>query len=494
VPHEYQKKGVKWLLEHPYAGLLLDLGLGKTAISLTAFLALKKAGGATKALVLAPRRPAQLVWSHSGEVGAWSQFQGLRVSLLHGDRKDEALEVDADLYVLNYDGLAWFTKRDGFKKLLTRGVDILIIDELSKLRNTRSQRFKLLKPWLARFRRRWGLTGSPAPRSLIDLFGQVYVLDRGKRLGAFITHYRDRWFYPTGFGGYTYAPLPNAEKEITAALRDLTLAMRSKDHLDLPDLVERNVWVTLPTEARRVYDELEEELLTRLEGGVVTAKNAAVASGKCCQIASGGVYQHELQTPLFDGGSGFQIASGVRKTIQVHDEKTEALLDLVEDRQGSPLLVLYEYQHDLDRLRRALGDAVPVLGGGTSDEKAAYHISQWNAGAIPVLLGHPQSMGHGLNMQGAGCGHVVFYTAPWDRELYDQVIGRVRRQGAKVDRLVVHRLLARDTVDEAKVKTLASKDRVQQSIFEALKSLCTTRKSRRTLAINQTEEDRNVKK
>lgn len=481
TPHEYQKKAVRWLLTHPAAGLFLDLGLGKTAITLEAFCALKRAGRARAALVLAPRRPAQLVWSHAGEVGKWAQFRGLRVRLLHGDDKDDALADDApaDLYVLNYDGLAWFSKRNGFQTLLRRGVDTLVCDELSKLKHgRRTLRFKCLKPWLGRFARRWGLTGSPASRCLLDLFGQIYTLDLGRRLGKYVTHFRNEFFYPTGFGGYTWSPLPGAEQKITERLRDLVLAMRSQDHLDLPPLVERNVWVDLPPEARRVYDELEADLLTQLEDHVITAKNAAVASGKCCQVASGGVYYDTLEGAPATAGD-FTVQRALRATVHLHDAKTEALLDLVEERQGSPLVVLYEYQHDLERLRKALPDAA-VLAGGTSDREADRLVKAWNAAEIPVLLAQPLTMATGLNLQAAGCGHVAFYTVPWNRETYDQVIGRFRRQGARVKTVMIHRLLARDTVDEAKVKSLATKDRTQRAVFDALISLCTTRRQRRT--------------
>lgn len=480
-PHEYQKKAVRWLLTHPAAGLFLDLGLGKTAITLEAFCALRRAGKAKAALVLCPRRPAQLVWSHSGEVGKWAQFQGLRVALLHGDDKDDVLDdVEADLYVLNYDGLAWFSRRKGFQTLLIkRGVDVLICDELSKLKHgKKTLRFKCLKPWLGRFARRWGLTGSPASRCLLDLFGQIYTLDLGVRLGAYVTKFRDEFFYPTGFGGYTWAPRPGADVEITARLSDLVLAMRSQDYLDLPPLVERNVWVDLPPEARRVYDELEADLLARLEDHVITAKNAAVASGKCCQVASGGVYYDTLEGAPATAGD-FTVQRALRSTVHLHEAKTEALLDLVEERQGSPLVVLYEYQHDLERLRKALPDAT-VLAGGTSDKEADRIVKAWNATEIPVLLAQPMTMSTGLNLQAAGCGHVVFYTVPWDRETYDQVIGRFRRQGTTVKTVMVHRLLTRDTVDEAKVKSLAAKDRTQRAVFNALISLCTTRLRRRT--------------
>lgn len=483
VPHKYQQIAVKWLLQHPEAALLLDLGLGKTSIFLEAFRGLRAAGGAHRALVVAPRRPAQLVWSQSGEVGKWAQFANLKVALLHGKDKDKTLDevTDADLYVINYEGLAWLAKRKGFQLLLKRGVDVLIIDELSKVRNYRSLRARLVWPWLPKFRRRWGGTGSPAPKSLLDLFGEVRTLDLGRRLGKFITRYRNRWFYPTGFGGFEWLPKEGAEKEIMAAIRDLALAMRSEDHLDLPPLVERDVWVDLPDAARKAYDELEKELITVIDSGAVTAKNAAVAASKCAQVASGGVYQHQLPEVLHMAGGGIAAGNSGRKTIHVHDEKTAALVDLVEERQGSPLLVLYDFQHDLERIQAAFDNKLPVIGGGTSDKLAGTLIQQWNRGELPVLLGHPGSVGIGLNMQAAGCGHICFYTVPWDREYYDQTIGRIRRQGVTAKRIVVHRLLARDTVDEAKVKVLAAKNRTQRAVFDALISLCTKRHQRVTL-------------
>lgn len=498
VPRAYQREDMKWLLSHPEAALLLDLGLGKTTVALGAFCALRAAGGARKALVVAPRRPAQLVWTHVGEVGKWAQFCGLRVSLLHGPRKDDALEADADLYVINFEGLPWLAKRDGFRRLLARGVDVIIIDELSKLRNARTQRHKLLSPWLGRFRRRWGLTGSPCPRSLLDLHGEMKAVDLGRRLGRFITHYRQEFFYPTGFGGFEWRPKPGAERAIMARLRDVVVARKASDHLDLPDLVEQNVWVDLPPDARRAYDDMEDELVAQIDGGTVTAKNSAVAAGKCCQIASGGLYRYAN-----DGGgpidvrammraadpAAFFAASGRRETLLVHDEKTEALEELLDELQGAPTFVLYDYQHDLERIQARL-KGVPVIGGGTSDRVAADLVARWNRGELPVLLGHPASMGHGLNMQGSGCGHIVFYTVPWDLELYDQAIGRFRRQGTTASRVVVHRLLARDTVDEAKVKSLASKDRTQRSMFDALRSSCTERRNTRMLLKATNQEDR----
>lgn len=459
VPADYQKVGVKWLIAHPEAALLWDPGLRKTSTSLAAFMALRKAGAADKALVVAPLRPAGMVWSKTGELGKWADFAGLSVSLIHGAprQREEALAADADLYVINYDGLSWLGEGRRLADLCRRGVDLLICDELSKLKHTRTKRFRALRPFLGRFKRRWGLTGSPCSNGLMDLFGQVYTLDLGRRLGQYITHYRFQYFDACGYKGYEWKPKPAAEKQIYAKLKDLALSMRAEDHLDLPELVEENLWVSLPEKAQKAYDELEEELITALDEGAVVAANAAVASAKCRQVASGGVY-------LEDGADATK-----RQSVFLHDEKTDALKDLVEELQGSPLLVAYEFHHDLDRIRGVLGKKVPAINGGTSMHESAALIAKWNRGELPVLCGHPQAMGHGLNLQEYG-HHVCWYTLTWNYELYDQLNRRLYRSGQK-NRVVVHRILARKTVDEAVAKALLTKGRGQDALLEALKRL-----------------------
>lgn len=460
-PHAYQRAGVRWLVEHPAAALLWDPGLGKTAVTLAAFLALQKAGGVRKALVVAPKRVCYEVWSASGELGRWSDFAGLRVALLHGDDKNEALEQDADLYVINPDGLRWLTTDGRLRKLLTRGVDTLVVDELSKFKNTRSQRFGYLRPWLSHFKRRWGLTGSPASNGLIDLFGQVYVLDLGKALGQYVTHYRNRYFTSSGFNGHDWKLEKGAEEKIHAAVKSTCQALRAEDHLDLPPLIERDVFVVLPPAARRAYDDMEEDLVAQLEAGIITAANAAVASAKCRQLASGGVYR-EAEAPELG------VAAKRREAVVVHDAKTEALADLVEELQGQSLLVAYEWEHDLERIRAALGE-VPAINGKTTPRAAAAMIKLWNEGRVPVLAGHPAAMAHGLNLQ-AGGGHVAWYSLTWDQELYDQTVRRLYRQGTTAARVVVHRILARDTLDEVVAQMLAQKTRTQDALLDALKA------------------------
>ena len=405
-PHPYQKRGASFLVQHPEAALFWDPGLGKTSVTLKAFQALRRAGGARRALVVAPLRVAQLVWTQDGdgEIAKWDDFADLRVALLHGDDKEAALATDADVYVINYDGLAWLAPRgrDGqpvvacpLTQLLARGVDVLVLDEISKLKHPSTQRFKSLKPWLGRFGRRWGLTGTPAANGLLDLFGQAYCLDLGRALGRFISHYRAAYFTPSGFGGYTWVLRPGADDEIHgviagrrcamptcrsdrvrngaclkcgAFVRPLAQALRAEDCLDLPELVERDVLVDLPDAARRAYDELERELLTLIDGAEVTAANAAVAANKCRQVTSGGIY-------AADRPAGLAAPPGGREWLAVHDVKIEAVLDLVDELQGQPLLVAYEYQHELERLTAALtaqlGAPPPALRGGLSGAQAA---------------------------------------------------------------------------------------------------------------------------
>jgi len=463
---------VKWLLQHACAALFLDPGLGKTSITLDAIMRLMKHGGVKKVLVIAPLRPCYAVWSHAdgGELSKWDNFAGLRVSLLHGKGKDAAVAADADLYVVNPDALKWLVEKGHLETLLKNGVDTLVIDELSKFKHASTQRFKKLKPYLGRFKRRWGLTGSPASNGLLDLFGQAYVLDLGRALGTRITHYRFNYFLPTGYGGYTWVPQDGAEEAIFERLKDVALSMKATDHLDLPDLVESNIWVELPTAARKVYDELEDDLITSLDRDTVTAVNTAVASMKCRQVASGGIYtDRDPDEPW-----------APRKTAFIHDEKTEALCDLVEELQGSPLLVAYEFQHDLERIRAGLARIghknVPFIGGGVDMKTSLMLAQKWNRGELPILVGHPQAMGHGLNLQAAG-HHVAFYTTTWDFELYDQLIRRVWRQGNKNERVMVHRILARKTVDEDVIKALAAKKRGQGALFDALKARVRGRRS-----------------
>ena len=409
-----------------------------------------------------------MVWTkeRGGEIHKWkNDFGHLEVSLLHGPKKEDRTEDFSDLYVINFEGLAWLITSGNLKWLMkNRGVDTLIIDELSKMKHTKSKRFKLLKPYLPRFAIKWGLTGSPAPNGLIDLFGQIYTVDIGKALGKFITHYRHKYFLPSGYGGYTWKLREGADKEIQKAIKHVALSTKAEDHLDLPQMITQDIYITLPKKARKQYNELEEQFITYLGEEAVTAANAAVASGKCRQVASGGIYANPEEVINLPTTPTFK-----RRVLPIHDEKTKALVELVDELQGSPLLVAYEFKHDLTRIKAALGD-VPAINGQTKDSVAVEIVRAWNAGELPVLCGHPAAMAHGLNLQESG-HHICWYSPTWNFEYYDQTNRRIYRQGSKAKRVFVLRLLARDTLDETIAEVLGKKQRSQNSLMKALKKL-----------------------
>lgn len=483
-PHPYQLKAIKWLVQHPEAALLIDLGMGKTVITLAAIQQLRRTGAIGKTLVVAPLRVCYQVWSDIGEIGKWENFKDyFKVALLHGKDKEAALEEDADLYVTNHDSLDWLCRpRDPahghgvrnpsrMDELLARGVNCLVLDELSKFKHTNTRRFKLLKPYLGQFRRRWGLTGSPAANGLLDLFGQAYVLDLGKALGPYITHYRFKYFVPSKFvnGGVVaeWKPAPGSEARIYEALKPLAISMRATDHLEgMPDLVEQDVWVDLPDKARKFYDEFEREMIAELDGETVVAGSAGVVSNKCRQIASGGIYNrpNSLQVQLADAGAKAGL-DPVALVHHIHDGKTDALSELIDELQGQPVLVGYWFKHDRARIEAAVKGA-RFIDGSTSVKEAQEIIALWNSGALSVLCMFPQE---GLNLQGSNCAHFIWYTLPWELDKEMQTVGRIWRQGNKAKTVFVHRILARGTVDTVVARALRTKERTQDALMVALK-------------------------
>lgn len=443
-PHAYQRKAVKFMLQNSCAALFLDPGLGKTSITLESVKILKHEGMVDKVLIIAPLRVVYSVWPK--EMAKWKNFEKMTISILHGKDKEKNLAKEADVYIINPEGLSWLLVHKDFKKM---GFDMLVVDESSKFKSTSSKRFKTLRPILPSFNRRYILTGSPAPNGLLDLFGQIYILDLGAALGRYITNYRSRFFYPTGFGGYEWKLQDGAEDRIQKQIRPLVLRLDADDYLDLPELIINPVEVELDKKAWAIYKEMEDELIAAIEDGDVVAVNAAVATGKCSQIANGGIYD----------GDG--------KPFFIHDLKAQAVADIVDELNGTPALVAYEYGHDLDRLRKVLGSDTPYIGGGVTPAKAAGIETAWNRGEIPVLLGQPQSIAHGLNLQNAG-NHVIWHSLTWNFENYDQFIRRVRRQGSKHKRVFVHHIIAKDTVDEIKLMALNRKFRTQKDLFDAL--------------------------
>ena len=330
-----------------------------------------------------------------------------------------------------------------------------MVDESTRFKHANTQRFKILKPYLPEFKRRYILTGSPAPNGLLDLFGQIYLLDLGNALGRYITHYRNNYFNQTGFGGYTWVPRAGAKEEIYERLKPLVLRMGAADYLDLPPLVMNEVKVTLPEAARKVYDQMEGQLLAAVKDDLVVAANAAAATGKCRQIANGGIY-HEN-----------------KKATDLHEAKLDAVEEIVEELSGKPALVAYEYAHDLERLRARFSGA-PWIGGGVTPKRFREIEAAWNRGEIPVLLAQPQSVAHGLNLQGTE-GTVIWHSLTWNLEDHEQFIRRVWRQGQK-HRVIVHHIIAENTIDEVIMKTLRAKDKTQRALLDALKNYAKERR------------------
>lgn len=453
------------------AALFLDPGLGKTSITLAAIKILKAKGLLGKVLLVAPLRPCYSVWP--AEIQKWCDFHGLRYVILHGAKKEKRLNTVADIYIINPEGLDWLlgvvktATKNGKKRVSvdlkrwrTLRFDTLVIDELSKFKHTNTGRYKALKQVHHTFSRRWGLTGSPAANGLMDLFGQCYILDQGAALGQYITHYRMQYF-DRGYDGHSWHLKEGAAEKIYKKVEPLALRM-GDELLDMPEKVENIVRVRLPAKAQKIYTEVEKDLISKVCGKTVTAGTAAAASMKCRQIANGAVYLDQEVIPLL------QLKSGSKEWAQIHEQKLDALGELIDELQGSPLLVAYEFNHDLDRIKKRFGKNVPYIGSGVPAKKAAKLERDWNNGDLPVLFGQPASMGHGMNLQGAG-NHVAWLTPTWNFELYDQFNRRVRRQGNKHKRVYVHHIIAEDTIDEVVMSTLKTKNAGQNALFRALK-------------------------
>lgn len=459
-PHEYQKEAIKFLLEHACAGLFLDPGLGKTSIVYATYRILRKAGMAQKMLVVAPLRPAISVWPR--EAQKWDEFRDIKVTVLHGPNKKQNLEADYDVYVINPEGLQWLFEQFRGKRI---PFDILVVDESTRFKHTDTKRFKTLRPWLPFFRRRYILTGSPAPNGLMDLFGQIYILDLGHSLGKFVTHYRMNYFNNIGYGKMqNYVLKSGASTAIQEKIAPLTLRMAAKDYLNLPPLLFNTIEVDLPERARLIYDQMEELMIAELETGTVLAANAAAATMKCRQIANGGIY--------VDAEGTFE---------NIHEAKLEAVQELIDGLGGKPALIAYEFKHDLDRLRSAF-DGAPYLGGGVTSHRQREIEDGWNAGGIPILLAQPQSVAHGLNLQGVGAA-IIFHSETYNLEDREQLIRRVWRQG-QTERIMVHDIVARNTVDIALMKAVEKKDKTQQSLLSALREYAAARRAHRPVDIS----------
>lgn len=478
MPDPYQRRAVKFLVERAGAALLLDPGLGKTSISLAALKVLKKAGMFRGALVVAPRRVVVSVWPQ--EQQEWLEFHDLKMVVLHGPGKELRAQERADVYVINYEGLKWLVNSGAlalmFKK---KWLDILIIDELSKVKHPDSARHKFLASVAHKFARRWGLTGSPASNGLLDLFGQIYMLDLGKALGNKFTHFRFAFFYPSNVNSDfpVWLPKDGATEIIYKTLEPVALRIEASKNVKMPAMAPPiPMRFELDDKARKIYDAMESQFFSVLDDqkdkrkALITASTSAAMLTKCRQIATGAVYE-DLVDPLTG-----EPARGPRKWHVVHDEKLEALQDLVDELQGQQLLVGFEYGHDRARILKLLGEDTPVIAGGVSDKRALAIEAAWNLNQFPVLVAHPQSVGHGLNFQKGGAHHIFFYTLSYDYELWDQFRRRLMRRGNPAARLFVHFPQAKDTVEEAVWASLRTKQRNQNSLLEALEDYRERRK------------------
>ncbi len=449
--HEYQNYCVDFLKTHAEAMLILEMGLGKSAISLTAIADLMfDSFDVGKTLVIAPLRVAKTVWPEERET--WEQASFLQMSVMVGSAKqrEAALVAPADVYVVNRENVKWLVDYLE-KRRIPWPFDMVVIDELSSFKNHQSQRWKALKKVRPKIQRIVGLTGTPAGNGLMDLWAETCLIDNGQRLGRFIGRYREAYFRAAGMNPYTgvvfnYVPLPGAEEAIYSRISDISVSMKALDYLDMPDQVAVRHYVDMDASERAAYDNMRDDLLVKLGDDTIDAANAAVLSGKLLQMANGAIYNdaHEMK--------------------KLHDKKLEALADLIEQANGQNVLVAYWFQHDHERIQEYLTE----LGYAPRDLKSDDDIADWNAGKIQVGLISPASAGHGLNIQKGG--HIlIWFSLVWSLEMYQQTNARLWRQGQK-EVVTIHHILTRDTVDEDVLKALEKKDTTQQNLIAAVKA------------------------
>ena len=440
-PHDYQRYAIDYILEHPIAAVFLDMGLGKTSITLTALEQLLFVRfEAHRVLIIAPLRVARDTWPD--ELKKWDHLQNLRMSVAVGNAEERmaALKQEADLYVINRENVKWLIEESGQRF----DFDTVVIDELSSFKSYQAKRFRALMKVRSRMRRVIALTGTPSSNGLMDLWSEFRLLDMGQRLGRYIGDYRTRYFTPdkrNGMQVFSYRPLPGADKAIYDRISDITISMRSTDHLKMPPLMFNTVRVSMTTAEQDVYDQLRQDMVVTLGDREIDAVNAAALTGKLLQMANGAVYDDE------------------GTATHIHDHKLEALEDLVEAANGKPVLVAYWFKHDLDRIRAHFT---------VREIKTSRDIADWNAGKIPVAVIHPASAGHGLNLQAGGCT-LVWFGLTWSLELYQQTNARLWRQG-QTDTVVIHHIITGGTIDESVIQALRQKEKVQNSLINAVKA------------------------
>lgn len=448
IPHDYQKHCISRIINTARAGLFLDMGLGKTAIVLTAIKELKYSRfEVSKVLVVAPKKVAESTWVR--EKDKWDHTKMLRVSQVLGSeaKRIKALNTPADIYVTNRENTVWIT--DYYRN--SWPFDMVVLDESSSFKNRKAKRFKALSGMSGRIKRMVELTGTPSPNGLSDLWAQVFLLDSGERLGRSYTQFRERYFDPGARGNgviYSYEPKEGTESSILGKISDICTSMKAEDYLQLPDMVCNEVAVELDASAKKKYQELEREMVLSLpeEAGDISVTSAAALSNKLLQLANGAVY---------DEG---------RDVHCIHNCKLETFMELVESLQGKPVLVFYNYQHDLARLKEALAKTRLVA----RELKTQADEDAWNAGKVNVLLAHPASSAYGLNLQHGG-NHVIWFGLTWNYEQYIQANKRLHRQG-QTEKVIIHHLVCTGTRDEDVMEALKRKENVQDFVMESLKA------------------------
>lgn len=441
-PHNYQAYAIDYIETHPVAAVLLDMGLGKTVISLTAIADLLfDSFEAHRVLVVAPLRVARDTWP--AEISKWEHLKHLTYAVAVGTVKERkaALAANADITIINRENLGWLIDSSDFDF----NYDMVIIDELSSFKNHKSKRFQSLMKVRPKVKRIIGLTGTPSSNGLMDLWAEFKLLDLGERLGRFITHYRNDYFVPDKRNGeiiYSYKPMPYAEDDIYRKISDITISMKSTDHLQMPELITSQYEVELSEEESERYEELKADFILELPEGEVTAANAASLTGKLSQLANGAIYDDE------------------GNIIEIHDRKLDALEDIIESANGKPLLVAYWFKHDLQRIKKRFD---------VREIKTSKDINDWNNGDIPVAVIHPASAGHGLNLQ-AGGSTLIWFGLTWSLELYQQTNARLWRQGQTSGTVVIEHIVTKGTIDERILKALSLKEVSQNALIDAVKA------------------------
>ena len=453
--HPYQRKAVDHAMTHEQCAFWLFLGAGKTVSALTAIVNRQDRLEVQRVLIIAPLRVAQAVWMQ--EAAKWAHTQHLTFSLIHGNApaRERALNMQVDVYIINYEGVAWLARLLHDKYISQEKnppFNMVIFDEVSKLKNAKSQRHKALREFVNYFPYRIGLTATPASNGLKDVFGQYLALDSGSRLGVSEYQFKQEFFDSTGYGGYGLSLKVGADERIKEAIADITLQMDVNDYLTLPPVTFNDIIIKLPAKVQQQYEKMEKEFFCLLDDGEqIEISNAAALSTKCLQMASGAMYTEP----------------GSPQWSHVHDAKLDALEDIVEEAGHNPILLMYQFIHDRERIMKKFPQA-EFIKSGMSNKKVADIIERWNRGEIEILIGHAASMGHGLNLQDAPDSMIVWFGLPWSLELYAQANGRIaERQGVK-HHVVINRLLMDNTLDMAVELALSEKAVTEADLRKAV--------------------------